>query len=110
IVVPLFIFMGVIASRGRLAEDIYALLTRLLRRVPGGLGLATIGASAGFSAVSGSSLATATTIGRLSIGQMRRHGYPISLAAGIVAYAGTLGVLIPPSIIIVVYGLLTGES
>lgn len=110
IVVPLFIFMGVVAAHGRIGEDLYALLARMLRRVPGNLGIATVGACAGFSAVSGSSLATATTVGRISLDQMRRHGYPPSMAAGIVAYAGTLGVLIPPSIIIVVYGLMSGES
>lgn len=110
IVVPLFIFMGVIATHGRIGEDLYSLLARVLRRVPGSLGLATVGACAGFSAVSGSSLATATTVGRLSIEQMRQHGYPATVAAGIVAYAGTLGVLIPPSVIIVVFALMSGES
>lgn len=110
IVVPLFIFMGVVATHGRIGEDLYALLAKALRRLPGNLGIATVGACAGFSAISGSSLATATTVGRLSIGQMRRHGYPATLAAGIVAYSGTLGVLIPPSIIIVVYALMSGES
>lgn len=110
IVVPLFIFMGVMATHGRIGEDLYSLLARVLRRVPGSLGLATVGACAGFSAVSGSSLATATTVGRLSIEQMRRHGYPATLAAGVVAYAGTLGVLIPPSVIIVVFALMSGES
>lgn len=109
LVVPLFIFMGVMATHGRIGEDLYSLLSRLLRRVPGNLGIATVGACAGFAAICGSSLATASTVGRIAITQMRERGYPAQLAAGIVAYAGTLGVLIPPSIIVVVYALISGE-
>lgn len=109
LVVPLFIFMGVMATRGRIGEDLFSLLSRILRRVPGSLGVATVGACAGFAAICGSSLATASTVGRIAVSQMRDRGYPIHLAAGIVAYSGTLGVLIPPSIIIVVYALISGE-
>jgi C4-dicarboxylate transporter DctM subunit len=110
IIVPMFIFMGMLAMHGGIAEDVFALGDRLLRRLPGGLGLATIVACAAFAAVSGSSVATVATVGRMSIAQMRKYGYDIAFAAGIVGAAGTLGVLIPPSVILVIYGIITGES
>jgi tripartite ATP-independent transporter DctM subunit len=110
IVIPMFILMGLLASYGRVAEDTFRVSNRLLRRLPGGLALASIAACAGFGAVSGSSIATAATVGRLSVQEMRRHGYDTAFAAGVVGAAGTLGVLIPPSIILVLYGIITGES
>lgn len=110
VVIPMFILMGVLAANARVAEDVFRLSHRLLRRLPGGLGLASIAACAGFGAVSGSSVATTATVGRVAIGEMRRYGYSSAFAAGIVAAAGTLSVLIPPSIVLVLYGIITGES
>lgn len=110
IVIPMFIFMGLLASYARVAEDAFKISHRLLHRLPGGLALASIAACAAFGAVSGSSVATAATIGRLSVEEMRKHGYDTAFAAGVVGAAGTLGVLIPPSIILVLYGIITGES
>lgn len=110
VVIPMFILMGVLAAHARVAEDVFRLSHRLLRRLPGGLGLASIAACAGFGAVSGSSVATTATVGRVAIVEMRRYGYSSAFAAGIVAAAGTLSVLIPPSIVLVLYGIITGES
>lgn len=110
VVIPMFILMGVLAAHARVAEDVFRLSHRLLRNLPGGLGLASIAACAGFGAVSGSSVATTATVGRVAIGEMRKYGYSSAFAAGIVAAAGTLSVLIPPSIVLVLYGIITGES
>jgi tripartite ATP-independent transporter DctM subunit len=109
-IVPMYILVGVFAVFARIAEHVYMVADRLLYRVRGGLGVATIMACAGFAAVSGSSVATAATIGRLSIDEMRKRGYPDTLAAALVAAAGTLGILIPPSIILAIYGILTRIS
>jgi len=109
-VIPMYILLGMFALHGKLAQRIYALASRLFRWLPGGLGIATVGACAGFAAVSGSSVATAATIGRISVHEMRQRGYPAGFAAGIVAMAGTLGILIPPSVILVVYGVVTEQS
>lgn len=110
VVIPMFVLMGVIAEKARIAEDVFLLGHRLLRRLPGGLALASLFACAAFGAVSGSSVATTATIGRMSIGQMRKYGYSTSFAAGVVAAGGTLSFLIPPSIVLVVYALLTSNS
>lgn len=109
-VIPMFILLGSLASQARIAEQVFAVAQRHLSRIPGSLGVATVAAVAGFSAISGSSVATAATFGKLSIGEMRKHGYPGSFAAGIVASAGTLGAMIPPSILLVMYAMLSGES
>lgn len=109
-IVPMYILVGLFALYARIAEHVYQVGDRLLTKVRGGLGIATISACAGFAAVTGSSVATAATIGKLAIGEMRKRGYSDSLAAGMVAAAGTLGILIPPSIILAIYGVLTRES
>ncbi|GAA4282777.1 TRAP transporter large permease [Brevibacterium daeguense] len=110
VIIPMFVLMGVLAEKARIAEDVFVLGHRLLHRFPGGLALASLFACAAFGAVSGSSVATTATIGRMSIGQMQKYGYSTSFAAGVVAAGGTLSFLIPPSIVLVVYALLTGES
>lgn len=110
LIIPMFIFMGVLAAQAGIARDVLYLANKVFRRIPGGLGLATIAACSGFAAVTGSSVATAATVGRVAIGEMVGYGYRRSFAAGIVGSAGTLGVLIPPSIILVLYGIITGES
>lgn len=108
--IPMFILMGTLAVKARIAEHVFAIANRAFRRLPGGLGCATVMACAGFAAVSGSSVATAATMSRMAVGEMRKYGYPASFAAGIVAVAGTLGVMIPPSILLVLYAVLAGES
>jgi C4-dicarboxylate transporter, DctM subunit len=110
LVVPMFILMGLLVLHARLAEDLFALTSRLLRWLPGGLAIATIGACAGFAAVTGSSVATVATMGRISVTEMERYGYSRRFAAGVVGASGTLGVLIPPSIVLVLFGIVTGES
>ena len=106
-VVPLFVMMGVFAGRTGLSQSLYNLVAAFIGHLRGGLALATIGASALFGAVCGSSIATAATIGRIALPEMRRHGYADRLAAASVAAGGTLGVMIPPSIMFVIYGLMT---
>lgn len=110
VVVPMFVLMGMLTLYSGIAEQLFAIASRLLRRIPGSLGMATVFASAGFGAISGSSLATVATLGRTCITEMMRHGYLRSMAAAAVAASGTLAVLIPPSIILVLYGVITGES
>ncbi|MBW0090162.1 TRAP transporter large permease [Pseudonocardia sp. KRD-184] len=110
VLVPMFVIMGMFVVSAGIAQDVYAVAARTFRRLPGGLGIATVAACAGFAAVTGSSAATVATIGRISIAEMRQHGYRTSFAAGIVGASGTLGILIPPSLILVIYGTLTGES
>lgn len=102
---PLFIWMGEILFRSRLSEDMYTGLSPWLNRLPGGLVHTNVLGSGIFAAVSGSSAATAATIGRMSIPELRRRGYPDNIVIGSLAGAGTLGLLIPPSIILIVYGV-----
>lgn len=110
VVVPMFILMGMLTLHSGIAEQLFALAAKLLKKLPGGLAVATIFASAGFGAVTGSSLATVGTIGKLAISEMTRHGYNRGYAAASVAVSGSLAVLIPPSVILVLYGAVTGES
>tara|TARA_B100001146_G_scaffold209953_2_gene207397 strand:+ start:590 stop:2017 length:1428 start_codon:yes stop_codon:yes gene_type:complete len=110
VIIPMFVLMGVIATRAGLAEDIFAIARKFSNRLPGSLGIATILASGGFGAVSGSSAATVVTVGRMAVGEMTKGGYRPNSAAALVAIGGTLGVLIPPSIALIVYASLTGES
>ncbi|SDH86866.1 TRAP transporter large permease [Agrococcus jejuensis] len=109
-IVPMFILMGMFAVRARIAEHVFAIANRTVRRLPGGLGVATVMACAGFSAVSGSSIGTAATMARLSVGEMRKAGYPAHLATALVAVAGTLGVMIPPSTFLVLYAIMASQS
>jgi TRAP-type C4-dicarboxylate transport system permease large subunit len=110
IVVPMFVLMGMLTLYSGIAEQLFGIASKLLKKIPGSLGMATVFASAGFGAISGSSLATVATLGRTCITEMMRHGYLRSFAAAAVAASGTLAVLIPPSIILVLYGVITGES
>ncbi|MPV35568.1 TRAP transporter large permease [Georgenia subflava] len=110
VIIPMFILMGIVAAKAGVAEDVFAVAEKLVGRLPGGLGIATILACGGFAAVTGSSVATVATVGRIAIKQMTRHGYRANAAGALVAAGGTLGVLIPPSVILVVYAALTGES
>jgi C4-dicarboxylate transporter, DctM subunit len=110
LVIPMFLAMGVFAKNSRLAEHAFWAASRLFRRVPGGLALATLGTCAAFGAVSGSSVATVVAAGKTALHEMLRHGYRAGWAAGVICAAGTLSVLIPPSVVLVVFGIVTGES
>lgn len=110
VLIPIYIFVGMLVSKSGLATQVYAVASHLLRRLPGGLGVATVAACAGIGSVMGSSVATSATIGRVAITEMRAYGYPATLASGIVAAGGSLGALIPPSVAMVLYGMLSGES
>lgn len=110
IVIPLFILMGNIASAAGFSRGLYELAYAWVGRFRGGLASASILGCAGFSAVSGSSVATAVTIGRVAIPEMNRYGYSNGLATGSVAAGGTLGFLIPPSTGFVLYSILTEQS
>ncbi len=109
-VVPLFVMMGVFAAQGGLSRSLYNMVASFVGHWRGGLAVSTIGASAVFGAVCGSSIATAATIGRIAMPEMRRLGYDDRLASASVAAGGTLGIMIPPSIMLVVYGLMTETS
>jgi len=108
-VVPLFILMGMILSYGGLGRDLYRAVDTWLGHLRGGMAMATIGACAGFAAVSGSTTATAATMATVALPEMKRYGYKDSLATACVAAGGTLGILIPPSIILILYGIITLE-
>lgn len=110
VVLPMYILLGAAAASALIPERAYSFFNRFTGKLPGGVGIATIAASAGFAAVSGSSVATAATLSRTSIGAMLRRGFTPHFATGIVAIGATLGILIPPSIIMVLYSIMTGES
>ena len=109
-VLPLFILMGHFVNRAGLSSTLYDASNAFLGHRRGGLAMATIFACGGFAAVCGSSLATAATFSKIAYPSMRRYGYSESLASGVIAAGGTLGILIPPSVIMVIYGLLTQTS
>lgn len=110
VVLPLFLMKGGFATAAGLSGDAYNLAHALFARRRGGLAIATVGSCAAFGAVTGSSLATAATIGTIALPEMRRRGYSVQLATGCVAAGGTLGSLIPPSGIMVIYAVLTESS
>ena len=109
-VVPLFILMGLFVNKGGLSRELYQVSYAFLGHLRGGLAMATICACAGFSAICGSSLATAATMSKVAMPQMRKYGYDDALSTASIAAGGTLGILIPPSVILVIYGLLTETS
>ncbi|MEZ5841893.1 MAG: TRAP transporter large permease [Hyphomicrobiales bacterium] len=109
-VVPLFLLMGQFAARSDLSERLFRAANAVVGDRRGGVAMAAIGACAGFGAVCGSSLATAATMSRVALPEMRRLGCPSPLAAGSLAAGGTLGILIPPSVVLVVYAILAEEN
>jgi C4-dicarboxylate transporter DctM subunit len=109
-VLPLFILMGQFAFASGLSAKLFNLAHKWLGHLPGGLAMATIGGCAGFAAVSGSSIATAATMGSVSLPEMKKYNYAPTLATGCIAAGGTLGILIPPSGCMIVYGIITEES
>ncbi len=109
-VVPLFILMGTFVTRAGMAEELYATCYAFIGHLRGGLAMATIAACGGFGAICGSSLATAATMSQVAMPQMRKFGYSSALGAGCIAAGGTLGILIPPSTVLVLYGIITSTS
>ena len=109
-VVPLFVFMGQLSFYSGISRRLYDSAYVLLGSRRGGLAMATVGACAGFSAISGSTNATAATMATVTLPEMKRYGYDMGLATGTVAAAGSLGILIPPSVIFIIYGILTEQS
>ena len=108
--IPMFVLMGAAVASSPAGSDLYSALDRWLNRVPGGLVLSNIGACALFSGMTGSSPATCAAIGKMGIPEMLQRGYPASVATGSIAAGGTLGILIPPSVTLIVYGIATETS
>ena len=109
-VIPMFVWMGFIAYYSGVGANLYAMAHRLTGRLPGGLAIATQAACAIFGAICGSNTATAATMGAIALPEMRKYGYDDSLSTASVAAAGALGVLIPPSVIFIIYGVATEQS
>ena len=109
-ILPLFLLMGNFVVKAGLADELYYASNAWLRHKRGGLAMATVIACGGFSSVCGSSLATAATMAKIAFPSMKKYGYSDSLSAGVIAAGGTLGILIPPSMILVIYGIITSQD
>lgn len=109
-VIPLFVLMGLVVSRANIGRDTFEVAGQLLRRVRGGLGMATVGANAVFAAITGISIASAAVFTKVAVPEMRRMGYSAAFATGIVAGSSVLGMLLPPSLLLILYGILAEES
>ena len=109
-VIPLFLLMGNFASRAGMSEALFKFASACLGHRKGGVAMAAVGACAGFGAICGSSLATAATMGKVALPELRRLGYSGSLSTGALAAGGTLGILIPPSVILIIYSILTEQN
>jgi len=109
-VIPLFLLMGAFCFYAGISRDLYYTVYRWLGHFRGGLAMATVGACAGFAAISGTSMATAATMGTVALPEMKRYNYDDALAVGCVAAGGTMGILIPPSVTMIVYAIITEQS
>jgi C4-dicarboxylate transporter DctM subunit len=109
-VIPLFIFMGQIAFNAGIAKRLYDAAYKFIGHIPGGLAMATVGGATAFKAICGSSPATAATFASVAVPEMDRYGYSKKLSTGIVASVGTLGILMPPSVTLIVFGIITEQS
>src|SRR6188472_4565464 len=109
-VVPLFLLMGAFATTSGMSRELFRGANAFLGHLRGGLGIATIAACGGFAAICGSSVATAATFSKVAYPEMRSYGYPQSFATGVIAAGGTLGIVIPPSTVFAVYGLITDQD
>jgi tripartite ATP-independent transporter DctM subunit len=109
-IVPLFLLMGQFATRGGMSQALFKAAETWLGHRKGGVAMAAVGACAGFGAICGSSLATAATMGQVALPELRRYGYSGALATGCLAAGGTLGILIPPSVVLVIYAILTEQN
>ena len=110
VVIPLFLLMGQFATHGGLSKALFNCVSSFIGHKKGGVAMAAVGACAGFGAICGSSLATAATMGQVALPELKRFGYSGSLATGCLAAGGTLGIMIPPSVPLVIYAILTQES
>ena len=110
VVIPLFLLMGQFATHGGLSRSLFRFVSAFIGHRKGGIAMAAVGACAGFGAICGSSLATAATMGQVALPELKRYGYSGSLATGALAAGGTLGIMIPPSVPLVIYAILTQES
>ncbi len=110
VVIPLFLLMGQFATHGGLSAALFRFVSAFMGHMKGGVAMAAVGACAGFGAICGSSLATAATMGQVALPELRRFGYAGSLSTGALAAGGTLGIMIPPSVPLVIYAILTQES
>ncbi len=108
--IPLFTFMGLIVSKAGLGADIYSVMNQGCRRVTGGIGMATVGANAVFAAVTGSSIASASVFSKMSVPEMLRHDYNPRFAVGVVAGSSVLGMIIPPSAMLIIYSFVAEQS
>ena len=106
-VLPLFVLMGNLANRANLSRNLYDAAYAVVGHYKGGLAMSTVGACAGFGMICGSSIATAATMSQMAGPEMKRHGYSDALISGSVASGGTLGIIIPPSVILIIYAYLT---
>jgi tripartite ATP-independent transporter DctM subunit len=109
-VIPLFLLMGTFASSSGMSRELFRAANTFLGHLRGGLGIATIAACGGFAAICGSSVATAATFSTVAYPEMRRYGYPQSFSTGVIAAGGTLGIMIPPSTVLAIYGLITQQD
>ena len=109
-IVPLFLLMGQFATLGGMSKSLFKAAEAFIGHLRGGVAMAAVGACAGFGAICGSSLATAATMGQVALPELKRAGYAGSLAAGTLAAGGTLGILIPPSIVLVIYAILAEQN
>ena len=109
-VIPLFILMGQLALNAGIAKRLFNAAYKFIGHIPGGLAMATVAGATAFKAICGSSPATAATFASVAVPEMDRYGYDKKLSTGIVATVGTLGILIPPSVTLIVFGMITGES
>lgn len=109
-IIPLFLLMGQLAALGGLSKSLFDAAEKWLGHHRGGVAMASVGACAGFGAICGSSLATAATMGQVALPELRRNGYSGALATGALAAGGTLGILIPPSVVLVIYAILTEQN
>ena len=109
-VVPLFVLMGLLVTISGVGKDTFDVFERLLKRVTAGLGIATVFANAVFASITGISIASATVFSRVAVPEMTRHGYTKKFATGVVAGSSVLGMLIPPSLLMIVYAVLAEQS
>lgn len=108
--IPLFTFMGLIVSKAGMGTDIYQVMNYVYRKITGGIGMATVGANAVFAAVTGSSIASASVFSKISVPQMLRYGYNPRFAVGVVAGSSVLGMIIPPSAMLIIYSFVAEQS
>ncbi|MEO0943369.1 MAG: TRAP transporter large permease subunit, partial [Pseudomonadota bacterium] len=109
-IIPLFLLMGQFATLSGMSTSLFKAAESFLGHRKGGVAMSAVGACAGFGAICGSSLATAATMGQVALPEMKRYGYPDSLSTGALAAGGTLGILIPPSVILVIYAILAEQN